>query len=153
MLRRLAWSSVPSPSFSAARLNEIIAPSRRNNERNHISGMLLFTGAHFLAILEGEERDLDELWGRLERDQRHCDLFRIGDDLCGTRSYPEWMMAYEVDSDVDTQIESLHSLQTAADRDRAGTRGRSRPRRSLQARSTPTWTQIIRPIMAHADSM
>jgi hypothetical protein len=40
MLRRLAWSSVPSPSFSPARLNEIIALSGRNNERNQISGML-----------------------------------------------------------------------------------------------------------------
>jgi hypothetical protein len=153
MLHRLAWSSAPSPSFSAARLNGIIAPSRRNNERNHITGMLLFTGAHFLAILEGEERDLDGLWWRLERDERHCNLFRIGDDLCGTRLYPEWMMAYEVDSEVDAQIESLHSLQTAVDRDRAGTRGRSGTRRSLQAQSTPMWARIIQPIMAHADSM
>ena len=32
MLRRLAWSSVPSSSFSAARVNEIVAPSRRNND-------------------------------------------------------------------------------------------------------------------------
>lgn len=153
MLRRLAWSSTPSPSFSAARLSEIIAPSRRNNERNHVTGMLLFTGAHFLAILEGEERDLDELWRRLEQDQRHCDLFRIGDDLCATRLYPEWMMAYEVDSEVDAQIESLHSLQSAAHRDRGDTRGRTGTRRSLQAHSTPIWARIIQPIMAHADSM
>jgi hypothetical protein len=153
MLRRLAWSSVPSPSFSAARLNQIIAPSRRNNERNHISGMLLFTGAHFLSILEGEEWVLDELWLRLMRDQRHCDLFRIGDDLCGDRLYPEWMMAYEVDPAVDAQIESLHSLQSKADRDRAGTRARSGTRRSPQAQNTPMWARIIQPIMAHADSM
>lgn len=147
MLRRLAWSSVPSPSFSAARLNQIIAPSRRNNERHGISGMLLFTGVHFLAIYEGEERDLDELWWRLERDQRHCDLFRIGNDLCGTRLYPEWMMAYEVDSEVDAQIESLRSLQSARTNARAGTR------RPLQTRGTPLWARIIQPIMAHADSM
>lgn len=159
MLRRLAWSSVPTPSFSAGRLNEIIAPSRRNNERDHITGMLLFTGAHFLAILEGEKRDLGELWRRLEQDPRHCDLFRIGDDLCATRSYHEWRMAYEVDSEVDAQIESLHSLhslhslRSALDRDRGDTRGPTGPGRSLQARSTPLWARIIQPIMAHADSM
>ena len=61
MLSRLAWSSVPSPTFSAARLNEIIAPSRRNNERNHISGMLIFTGAQFLGILEGDDHNLARL--------------------------------------------------------------------------------------------
>lgn len=55
MLRRLAWSSVPSPSFTPARLNEIVARARCNNERHHVSGMLLYTGAHFLGVLEGAE--------------------------------------------------------------------------------------------------
>ncbi len=114
--------------------------------------MLLFTGAHFLAVLEGEERDLDGLWSRLERDQRHCDLSRIADDLCATRLYPEWMMAYEVDSDVDAQIESLHSLQLEVDGNRRLTRSPSANRR-LQAVGTPMWEQIVQPIMAHADSM
>jgi FAD-dependent sensor of blue light len=147
MLRRLAWSSIPSPLFSAARLNQIIAPSRRNNERHQISGMLLFTGAHFLSILEGEERDLDDLWWHLERDPRHCNLFRIGNDLCETRMYPEWLMAFEVDSKVDAQIESLRSLQSAGARARSGTR------RPPQTGCTPMWARIIQPIMAHADSM
>ena len=118
MLRRLAWSSVPSPSFSVARLNEIIAPARRNNERNHISGMLLFTGANFLEILEGGEFDLRDLWLRLERDRRHCDLLRIGDDLCGERWFPEWRIGYIVDAKVDAQIESLRSLKARIDLDR-----------------------------------
>jgi hypothetical protein len=110
-------------SLAASSQSNIIAPSRRNNERNHISGMLLFTGAHFLAVLEGEEWNLGILWLRLERDQRHCDLFRIGDDLCGKRMYSEWMMAYMVDSKVDAQIESLRSLRGRFDMDgaRAGT--------------------------------
>jgi Sensors of blue-light using FAD len=153
MLRRLAWSSVPSSSFSAAHLNQIIAPSRRNNERNHISGMLLFTGAHFLAMLEGEERELGALWLRLEQDQRHCDLFRIGDDLCGKRMYSEWMMAYIVDSKVDEQIEALRSLQARVDVDHARAGARAETVRSLHARSMPMWAQIIQPIMARADSM
>ena len=154
MLRRLAWSSVPSRSFSPARLNEIIAPSRRNNERNQVSGMLLFTGAHFLAMLEGEERHLNDLWLRLERDQRHCDLFRIGDELCIKRLYPEWMMGYIVDAEVDAQIESLRSLQTRIDM------GSARPSTSAtslrsrqQVRSTPKWARTIYPIMLRADSM
>lgn len=153
MLRRLAWFSVPSPSFSAAHLNQIIAPSRRNNERNHISGMLLFTGAHFLAMLEGKERDLSALWLRLERDRRHCDLFRIGDDLCGKRMYPEWMMAYMVDSKVDEQIESLRALQARFEVDSARASAQAETVRSLQIRSTPMWAQIIQPIMLRADSM
>jgi hypothetical protein len=132
MLRRLAWSSIPSPSFSAARLNEIVAPSRRYNERNHLSGMLLFTGAHFLAILEGHERDLYKLWLRLEQDERHCELVRIGDERCGGRWFPDWMMAYADHAVVGPQIEKL---------------------RSPQASIASTWAEMIHPIMLHADSM
>jgi hypothetical protein len=104
MLRRLAWSSVPSSLFSAARLNEIISPSRRNNERNHISGMLMFTGTQFLGVLEGDDRDLSKLWLRLELDPRHAELVRIGDERCGERWFPEWR-AYLDHADIDTQID------------------------------------------------
>ena len=33
MLRRLAWSSLPSAAFSATRLSEVNAPSGRYNQR------------------------------------------------------------------------------------------------------------------------
>ena len=132
MLRRLARSSVPSSSFSAARLNEIVAPSRRNNERNHLSGMLLFTGAHFLGILEGDQRDLDNLWLRLEQDKRHHGLIRIGDEACGERWFPDWMMAYTDHAVVGSQIETL---------------------RAPMAGIASKWMELIRPIMLRADSM
>src|SRR4030095_2666502 len=109
MLQRLAWSSVPSSLFSAARLNEIIAPARRSNERNHISGMLLFSGAQFVSVLEGHERDLAILWLKLERDPRHSELIRIGEERCGERWFPEWLMAYTDHARVGPQIDRLRS--------------------------------------------
>lgn len=153
MLRRLAWSSAPSQSFSVARLNEIIAPSRRNNKRNHISGMLLFTGANFLGILEGHEFDLGDLWLRLERDHRHRDLLRIGDDLCGERWFPVWRMGYTVDTKVHAQIESFRSLQARIDLDRTDAGAHLDTVPSPQARTTPKWARIIHPLMLSADSM
>ena len=130
MLRRLAWSSIPSPSFSAAGLDEIVASARRNNERHHVSGMMLFTGAHFLGVLEGAEWDLANLWQKLGRDERHRDLWRIGDVLCGNRWFPNWTMSRTDNAIVRAQIESL---------------------RSPQVRSTRAgWAEAIRPIMLHA---
>jgi hypothetical protein len=142
MLCRLFWASVPSPSFSAARINQIVSAARRNNSKHEISGMLLFTGAHFLEVLEGEDGDLADLWGRLKRDQRHCGLFRISDDRCAGRMYPEWKMGYLVDQEVDVQIESLHRLQAQAEREPRCVGGCSE------------WgARIIHPIMLRADSM
>jgi hypothetical protein len=147
MLRRFAWSSAMAPSFSAARLNEIIAPSRRNNERLHLSGMLVFTGSHFLGIYEGDERDLDRLWLRLEADVRHCELTRIGDELCGERWFPTWLVGYSDDPGVNKQIEAFRALQSLMAGRPERTRWTSRPP------PPPVWAQIIRPIMLRADSM
>lgn len=131
MLQRLAWSSTPSSLFSAARLNEIIAPARRNNERNHISGMLLFSGAQFVSVLEGNDWDLTKLWLKLERDLRHSELIRIGEERCGERWFPGWQMAYTDHARVGPQIERLH----------------------FPVASAPKWSALIRPMMMTADSM
>ena len=153
MLRRLAWSSALSPSFSPARLNEIIAPARRYNELNHISGMLLFTGTHFLGILEGDDGDLGKLWLRLDSDQRHRDLFRIGDELCGKRWFPAWLMAYSSDPDLDAQIEALRLLQTRIAVKRADVGLGLWTRNSPEIQGVPAWARVIHPIMLRADSM
>lgn len=131
MLRRLAWSSIPSPSFTAAGLDEIVASARRNNERHHVSGMMLFTGACFLGVLEGAEWDLADLWRKLGRDGRHRDLRRIGDVLCGDRWFPKWMMSRTDNAVVRAQIESLRSSQT-------------------RSPAAAGWAEVIHPIMLHA---
>ena len=131
VLRRLAWSSLPSVSFSVARIHETAAPWRFNNERYHLSGMLLFTGVHFLAVLEGHERDLAHLWLRLQEDERHRDLVRIGDIACGRRWFPQWIISCTDDAMAAREIEGL---------------------RLSQARIGSTWTQLIPPIMLRAQA-
>ena len=147
MLRRIAWSSALAPSFSTGRLNEIIAPVRRNNERLHISGMLVFTGSHFLGIHEGDERDLGRLRPSLEVDTRHRELTRIGDELCGERWFRTWLVGYSNDPGVDKQIKAFRALQTLMAGSPEPTRWAARPP------APSAWAHIIRPIMLCADSM
>ena len=132
MLRRIAWSSCPSTSFSPARLGEIVAPARWNNKCNNVSGMLLYTGVHFVEILEGEEGVLDEMWSRLQHDDRHVSLVRIGDEACDERRFAEWKMAYADDEAVGEQVEALRS---------------SRPPLAS------SWSTAINSIMARAASL
>jgi len=129
MLRRLAWTSRASVSCSMARFRHTAAPWRFNNERNHLSGMLLFTGVHFLAVLEGQERDLDGLWRRLQEDKRHRDLIRIGDTACGRRWFPHWILSCTTDPVAAAEIERL---------------------RSSPEPIVSNWTQLIPPIMLKA---
>jgi hypothetical protein len=132
MLRRIAWSSRPSTSFSPARVGEIAAPARWNNKCNNVSGMLLYTGMHFVEILEGEESVLDEMWSRLQHDDRHVSLVRIGDEPCNERRFADWKMAYADDEAVGEQVEAL---------------------RSPRPPHAPSWSIAAGAIMARADSM
>ena len=132
MLQRMAWSSVPSPSFSAARLGEIIAPARINNLHNRVSGRLLFTGAHFLEIVEGEARDLDELWSRVSSDARYERVIRLGNEPCQERWFPEWMIGYADDAEVGDEVEALRSAPFGHD---------------------SSWASATRSIVQRADSM
>ncbi|HEY6825640.1 MAG TPA: BLUF domain-containing protein [Gemmatimonadaceae bacterium] len=129
MLRRLAWFSRASVSFSTARLRESAALWRFNNERNHLSGMLLFSGVHFLAVLEGQECDLDRLWRRLQQDKRHRDVIRIGEIACGRRWFPHWILSCTTDPMAAAEIERL---------------------RSSQEPIASKWTQLVPPIMVKA---
>jgi hypothetical protein len=146
MLRRLAWSSVPSPSFSATRLNEIIASSRRYNNRNHIRG-LLFTGTHFLGILEGQNGTC-RTFGRPRAGRRHYD-HRIGDVLCGRRWFPNGFGLTD-QSDADVQIAALRSRQTPNDRNHDVAGAQIEPLRSPPTQAAQLWAQIIYPIMCAA---
>ncbi len=132
VLHRIAWASILSPTFCGARLDEIRAHWRHNNERNHVSGILLVAGNHFLGILEGDERDLGDLWLRLERDDRHRDLIRIEAAACGARQFPSWTLAYVKSKAVRPQIESL---------------------RRRHAPIAPTWNEIVDTASSRADSM
>lgn len=109
MLKRMAWSSIPSPSFTAARLGEIIAPARIDNQRNQVSGMLVYTGAHFLEIVEGDERDLEAIWSRVERDDRHQGLLQHGSEPCDGRWFADWKVGYADDDDVGAELRTLRA--------------------------------------------
>ena len=109
--------------------------------------MVVFTGSHFLGIYEGEERDLGRLWVNLEADVRHDELTRIGDELCGERWFPAWLVGYSDDPGVNKQIEAFRALQTLMAGRPEPTEWTSRPP------APPMWAQIVRPIMQRADSM
>ena len=138
------------PQRSGLRRNRKKARTTQRTQPRHWG--LLFTGAHFLGILDGREWELGNLWLRLEKDKQHCDLIRIGDVLsCEHRWSPDWMLAYTDHSDVSVQIESLRSVHARSAMDHADVGAQIETVRSPPARSTPMWARIINPFMLRAD--
>jgi hypothetical protein len=94
-MRQLLYVSNTQPDLTPGVLDDILTASRRNNAMMGITGLLLYIEGGFLQMLEGEERALRELYGRVAADRRHHDLRLILDREAGVRAFPDWSMSFE----------------------------------------------------------
>ncbi|HEY8383671.1 MAG TPA: BLUF domain-containing protein [Microvirga sp.] len=73
-------------------LREIIAVSQRNNQRDGITGYLVFDKTWFLQILEGERNQIFSTYRRIEGDPRHAQVTLVQTREVLQRSFPSWTM-------------------------------------------------------------
>ena len=73
-------------------LDEILSKSQPNNERDGLTGFLVFDPPWFVQVLEGAHGEVVETLRRIERDARHCGLLVIGAREIRNRSFPTWSM-------------------------------------------------------------
>ena len=90
-LMQLYYASTPF-GFSDPLLNNILSKSRRNNERNDITGALICRADLFLQMLEGPRSAVTSTFHRILGDDRHLDVVLIGSGDIKTRLFPKWHM-------------------------------------------------------------
>lgn len=72
----------------------IVARARICNAAANITGALLFTGDHFVQILEGDAEAIDMLIVKLQADVRHEAFTVINRGPLAERRFGAWDMAY-----------------------------------------------------------
>ncbi|PTM46463.1 BLUF domain-containing protein [Phreatobacter oligotrophus] len=75
-------------------LTQIEGQSARNNARLKLTGILLSVDRHFLQVLEGSNRSISTLLGKLFTDQRHSDILLVELVPVDRRLFPEWTMKW-----------------------------------------------------------
>jgi len=93
---QLVYSSKVTTSLSQSSIDNILEKARQNNQKSAITGFLLFDGAAFLQLLEGEERAVLDLFERISLDERHNKVEALIQDTTSTRLFSNWSMAYSV---------------------------------------------------------
>lgn len=73
---------------------EILAQSRRNNQRRNLVGALYYANGIFFQCLEGEEADIDALLVALGEDDRHKDLKILSRTPIRERAFRDWEMKF-----------------------------------------------------------
>lgn len=87
-------------SSATRQLNEddliaLLMQSRARNQRQDITGMLIYKDGYFLQILEGNEKDVEEIYRAICLDERNAGNYVIERKRITQRNFPDWRMGFE----------------------------------------------------------
>ena len=75
-------------------LEPIHASALRHNQRNGITGMLLYSEGAFLQVLEGVREDVLVTYHRICNDPRHEKVQLLVEEALPERHFPNWLMGF-----------------------------------------------------------
>ena len=81
----------PSPSV----VTDILEASVRNNQRNNITGMMLYAEGNIVQVLEGESPSVMDTFSRILVDMRHVGIFVLWEREISERDFGSWSMGYK----------------------------------------------------------
>lgn len=84
-------------------LASILESANRHNQRNGITGMLLYSEGNFLQVLEGEPDAVDATYQRICLDPRHRNIMLLQEEPVNQRDFAQWSMGYKRLSPEDVQ--------------------------------------------------
>lgn len=113
-LEEVVYASRAVGPQSAPALRRIVDTARMLNRRRDLTGVLAFSGSHFLQVLEGRASRLDELLGSLRRDSRHEALVILSRGQVPRRRFGQWAMTLVSSPELGACIETLAMAERCA---------------------------------------
>ena len=92
---RLAYISTACDCLKLDDINQILESSKVNNFADGITGILVYCNKHFFQILEGEEKEVKELYEKISIDCRHDNVIKIQEGWVEVRNFGNWSMAFK----------------------------------------------------------
>ena len=91
-LVELSYKSDAVNDFGLLGIMRLLETSYHWNLRHELTGVLFYDHGHFGQILEGKRADIQEIWSRIEKDQRHHRVELIGIREIEERRFPNWAL-------------------------------------------------------------
>lgn len=91
-MKRLTYIS-EATNLTLEQLNSIAEVSIINNQRDAVTGVLLYLNGIFFQVIEGEELSIDKLYNKILIDERHTDILCLKTENDITeKMFPNWAM-------------------------------------------------------------
>ena len=91
LIKQVIYVSKPV-GFDTKILDSILVQSKRNNEKNQISGALICRSDLYLQYLEGPAHKIDFIYSKIKLDNRHTDVKLLEDSRSKRRLFSNWAM-------------------------------------------------------------
>jgi hypothetical protein len=88
------YASTAAPDFREDQIPHILQKARAANEKQGITGMLLYIGGSFFQLLEGEAAVVDSVYTKIGRDRRHARVTQIIREPILERDFTGWTMGF-----------------------------------------------------------
>ncbi|MBK8490859.1 MAG: BLUF domain-containing protein [Saprospirales bacterium] len=102
-MKRITYISRISHPLSIKEIEAIGNISSQNNLQVNITGLLVYFEKLFFQIIEGEDKEVDQLFKKIGKDPRHRDILRLKTEYeVRERLFPTWSMkTINLDHNVD----------------------------------------------------
>ena len=104
VILRLTYISRYNTDNPNGEVTRILAQAQENNERNGITGALVFNHNYFLQSIEGSRPVINALLRKLVEDERHYSLQVIECREVEQRHWSKWSMKYLIPSDENKEL-------------------------------------------------
>ena len=93
-LVELSYLSEAVSDMSFLGLMRLLESARAFNQKNGISGILLYDNQQFAQIIEGERTSVMKAWKRIQEDKRHHRVELLEIKEISEKSYPDWLLRF-----------------------------------------------------------
>ncbi|MEN0053723.1 MAG: BLUF domain-containing protein [Mucilaginibacter sp.] len=109
-MKYIVYVSTAVRLLTELELLELLNVARDKNKKHNVTGMLLYCEGTFMQVIEGDEASVDLIYNAIERDVRHKNIIKLGNDKIDQRNFPDWSMAFaSVNSETLQEIEGYLS--------------------------------------------
>jgi hypothetical protein len=96
------------PDQTREQIQKILTAAHKNNPSKEITGALLYSGGYFCQVIEGSEKNIKELFEKIDRDPRHGNVTILHFEPVKSRNFGEWAMALAgIEEDMRFDIEGV----------------------------------------------
>ncbi len=95
MLSQVVYISCATNPLGEAELAQMLREARERNQKNEITGLLLYRNGDFMQVIEGPHKSVRELLEKILRDPRHARVRILREGPLAERQFADWTMGFK----------------------------------------------------------